>query len=127
MVTARKRRALWEVSLGFVKRVPKKHWPKFSSDFAQMNDGLEKVVGSAVLRATEIGTVDDWRWDPHDGVFRFVVRTVLRTKIQDSALNITTRFHFDPRESWRGEVERVMIEAEAFVRKLRETIERKDT
>ena len=127
MVTARKRRALWEALLKHIKPVPRKHWPKFSSDFAQMNDGLEKVVGSAVLRATEIGTVDDWRWDPHDGVFRFVVRAVLRTKIQDAALDITTRFLFDPRQSWRGEVERVMIEAEAFVRQLRDTIERKDT
>jgi hypothetical protein len=90
-----------------------------------MNDGLQKAVESAVMRATEIGTVDDWRWDPHDRVFRFVVRAVLRTSIQESALDITTRFAFDPRESWRGEVERVMIEAEAFVRKLRETIERK--
>lgn len=125
-MTTRKRRALWEALLKNVKPVPRKHWPKFSQDFAQMNDGLQKAVESAVMRATEIGTVDDWRWDPHDRVFRFVVRAVLRTSIQPGALDITTRFSFDPRESWRGEVERVMIEAEAFVRKLRETIERKD-
>lgn len=125
MVTPRKRRALWEVLLKNVKPVPRKHWPKFSQDFAQMNDGLQKAVESAVMRATEIGTVDDWRWDPYDRVFRFVVRAVLRTNIQVAALDITTRFVFDPRQSWRGEIERVMIAAEEFVRNLRTSLERK--
>lgn len=124
-MTKPRRRALWEGLLSFVKPVPRKHWPKFSADFAQMNDGLKKVVESAVCKATEIGSIDDWRWDPHDGVFRFSVRAVMRTSIQPSALEITSRFLFDPRESWRGEVERVMIEAEAFVRNLRESIELK--
>jgi hypothetical protein len=118
-MTKPRRHALWEALLSHVKPVPRKHWPKFvRAEFEQMNTGLKSAVESAVRRATEVGSVDDWVWDAYDGVFRFNVRVVILSKVRTAAITVTSRFIFDPRKAWRGEVERVMIEAEEFVRLL---------
>ncbi len=125
-MTARRRRALWEALLEHVgPRPPKKKWTKaVDPAFTRMADGLEKVVESAVCKATEDGSVRNWRWDPDDGYFRFEVYVVLRSKVATPAITVSCPFRLDPHYAWRDEVERVMIEAEQFVRLLRESIER---
>lgn len=85
--------------------------------------GLKQAVDSGVMSVAKDARIDDWRWNPYEQKFDFQVHTW--TEFDGTPVNVTTRMHFDPKVAWLDEVERILIESEALVRKLHEVLERK--
>lgn len=128
-MATRRRRALWEALLEHAgPRVPANKWPQpIAAEFWRMSGGLKQTVESAVGRATQIGSLTDWEWNPRERVFQFDVRIVIKSPVTDTVVTTISRFYVNPRKAWVDEVERVMIETEAHARKLRVALDCKDT
>lgn len=106
-------------------RVPKKYWPKRDDHrFEKMSQGLKQAVDSAVMSVTKDTSMTSWKWDSYDRRFYFDISTWL--KYQDMPIHIVTKLSFDPSLRWLDEIERVMIEAEEYVRKIRTKLGCKD-
>lgn len=122
----RKRTRLWEALLQQAQgqRIEQTRWPKPPDVFFErMSTGLKQAVDSGVMSVAKDARIDDWRWDPYGQKFEFQVHTW--TEFDGTPVNVTTRMHFDPKVAWYDEVERILIESEALVRKLHDVLTRK--
>jgi hypothetical protein len=94
-----------------------KKWPAPTGDFEAASGMLEKTLASAVLDNTwDSSSLDEWAWDPYEQRFSFYVHSVFRMgeTISSHAVQIKSRFHFDPKGDLLKELDRVSEEIEKY-------------